>query len=227
MTDTAVGPDDQPKRPEFDLAPPYLDVGHAVSYGWETLRRNPVPWLATTGLGFVLYLMFLTIVQLTEPRSWEAVVTLFTVMLLGLWLLQAALIGGALAETDGYRPTFGTFLRVRNLGWMLLTALLATTAATVLCGICLLPVALAVGVFTMFALPFASEGEKPIPALRYSCILVWRYPGPAIRLALCVVVMALGGLALCGVGLLAAGPVSAIAVAYSYRVLIGDPIARK
>ncbi|WP_040797120.1 hypothetical protein [Nocardia higoensis] len=197
-----------------------LDVGHAISYGLDKFRSNLVSWLAITAVGVVLYLTFLLVVQTFDPTSLSTLVLLFLVVVVGLWLLQAMMVRGALLETDGPRPDFGDFMRNLNAGNVLLTALLAFLGTWLGLALCVLPGVL-VGVLCMFALHFVIDQDMgPIDAIRSSAMLVTANPWKVFLLALSVLVITTVGALACGIGLLLAGPVCAIAVTYSYRVLV-------
>ncbi|MGW0181519.1 hypothetical protein [Nocardia sp. NPDC003345] len=205
--------------------PGHLDIGHALSYGVEKFRRNPGPWLAVTSVGLIIYLTFYAIVQLIEPTSALPLLVLFAAVMAGLWVLQSALVRGALYETDGYRPGFGSYFYIGSIGNAFLTALLAFLATTLASALCLIP-GILVGIGCMFSLHFAVEqGQTPVEAIKSSFLLVLRDPGRVLLLVLTVLVVTLLGLLACGFGLLVAGPVAAIAVTYAYRTLTGGPIS--
>ncbi|WP_280436727.1 hypothetical protein [Nocardia carnea] len=205
--------------------PGRLDVGHALSYGLEKFRLNPGPWIAATSLGFIIYLLFFLVVRITEPRSATALLVLFAVVMAGLWVLQAALVRGALYEADGYRPGFGSYFYIGNLGNAFLTALLAFLATTLASALCLIP-GMLVGIGCMFSLHFAiDQGQTPVEAIKSSFLLALRDPWRVFLLVLTVVVVTCLGLLACGFGLLVAGPVAAIAVTYAYRTLTGGPVS--
>ncbi|WP_280507434.1 hypothetical protein [Nocardia flavorosea] len=205
--------------------PGRLDVGHALSYGFEKFRLNPGPWIAATSLGFIIYLLFYLVARITEPRSMTSLLVLFAVVIAGLWILQAALVRGALYETDGYRPGFGSYFYIGNLGNAFMTALLAFLATTLASALCLIP-GMLVGIGCMFSLHFAvDQGQTPVEAIKSSFLLTLRDPWRVFLLALTVVVVTCLGLLACGFGLLVAGPVAAIAVTYAYRTLTGGPVS--
>ncbi|WP_189023692.1 hypothetical protein [Nocardia rhizosphaerihabitans] len=203
-----------------------LDIGRSLSYGWERFRTNPGPWLGVTAVGVLIYLGILAIVQIFDPTSLFTVLFLFLMVAVGLWLLQAVMIRGALYETDGYPPAFGSFFRFVNAGNVLLTALLAFAATLLASSLCLLP-GLVVGFLCMFSLHFVIDQDYgPLEAIKASAMLVLANLWASLLLALTVVLVTIVGMALCGLGLFVAGPVSAIAVTYSYRMLTAGPVAR-
>ncbi|MBF6416731.1 DUF2189 domain-containing protein [Nocardia cyriacigeorgica] len=225
-----TGPD--PQAPTYGYlnqtgtgVPAPLDVGHALSYGWEKFRRNPGPWLAVSALGLVIYLLFVAVVQVLAPRSALTVLFIFLAVMVGLWLLQAAMVRGALYETNGYPATFGSYFHLGNAGNVLLTAVLAFLATTLASALCLLP-GIAVGMGCMFSLHFViDQNQSPIEAITSSVKLVITNIWPVILLTLTVLVVALLGLLACGFGLLVAGPVATIAVTYAYRTMTGGHVS--
>ncbi|MGW5382802.1 hypothetical protein [Nocardia sp. NPDC003963] len=205
--------------------PGRLDIGHALSYGLEKFKLNPGPWVAVTSLGLIIYLAFYLVVRVVEPRSALSLFVIFAAVMAALWLLQAAMVRGALYETDGYRPGFGSYFYLGSMANAFLTALLAFLATTLASALCLLP-GIAVGIGCMFSLHFAIEqGQSPVEAIKSSFLLVLRDPWRVLLLVLTVLTVTALGLLACGFGLLAAGPVAVIAVTYAYRTLTGGPIS--
>ncbi|MBH0774930.1 DUF2189 domain-containing protein [Nocardia bovistercoris] len=221
----ASGSGDQPVYGYQVAGPTGLNVSGAIGYGLEKFRSNPAPWLGVTALGLVIYLVFIFLVQFLEPSSLLPVVVIFLFVLAALWVLQAAMVRGALYETDGDRPSFGSYFRYLNAGNVLLTALLVYLGVWIGLALCILP-GLVVGYLCMFALHFVIDQDQgPFSAIRSSATAVLRNPGQTLLLALTVVVITLLGALLCGLGLLVAGPIAVIAVTYGYRTLAGGPVA--
>ncbi|NQE70391.1 hypothetical protein [Nocardia gamkensis] len=210
---------------QVTTGPGTLDVGQALSYGWARFRANPGPWVGVTAVGLVIYLAFVLVVQLTDPTTMLPLLLVFLAVMAGIWLLQAAMVRGALYETDGTPPPFGAYFRFVNAGNVLLTALLAFTLTFLGSAICLIP-GLIAGWLCMFSLHFVVDQDQgPFEALKSSFTLVVANAGQMLLLALAVLVVTFLGLLLCGFGLLIAGPVAVIAVTYAYRALTGGPVA--
>ncbi|MEU7146179.1 hypothetical protein ABZ942_42545 [Nocardia sp. NPDC046473] len=206
-------------------APGTLDVGQALSYGWEKFRSNPGPWMGAVAAGLVIYLGFVLVVQLTDPTTMLPLLLIFLAVLAAVWLLQAAMVRGALYETDGSKPHFGSYFRFLNAGNVLITALLAFILTFIGSAICIVP-GLIVGVLCMFSLHFViDQNEGPFEAIKSSATLVVTNVWPVLLLALAVLFVTLVGALLCGLGLLVAGPVAVIAVTYAYRTLTGGPVS--
>ncbi|MEV0338753.1 hypothetical protein AB0H49_06965 [Nocardia sp. NPDC050713] len=164
-------------------------------------------------------------VQTFEPNSLLPLMLLFLAVMAALWLLQAAMVRGALYETDGAKPVFGSYFKFVNAGNVLLTALLAFLGTWIGLALCVLP-GLVAGVLCMFALHFVVDQDLgPFDAIKSSATLVVNNAWKVFLLALSVAMITFLGLLLCGIGLLVAGPVSILAVTYSYRTLTGGRIA--
>lgn len=203
-----------------------LDVGQSIGYGIERFRANAGPWLGVTAIGVLIYLTVVALVQVFDPTSLFGVLLLFLVVLVGLWLLQAAMVRGALYETDGYPPAFASFFRFVNAGNVLLTALLAF-GATLIASLFLVLPGVLVGMLCMFSVHYVIDQDMgPFEALRASGRLVLANVWAVVLLTLTVMLITFVGALLCGIGLLFAGPVCTIAVTYAYRMLTGGPVAR-
>ncbi|MBF6217522.1 hypothetical protein IU479_05285 [Nocardia abscessus] len=210
---------------QVHVGPSSLDVGQALSYGWARFRANPGPWAGVTAVGLVIYLAFLLVVRITDPTTMLPLLLIFLAVMAAIWLLQAAMVRGALYEADGTPPPFGAYFRFVNAGNVLLTALLAFTLTFIGSAICLVP-GLIAGWLCMFSLHFVVDQDQgPFEALKSSFTLVVANAGQVLLLALAVLVVTFLGLLLCGFGLLIAGPVATIAVTYAYRTLTGGTVA--
>ncbi|MFD3593669.1 hypothetical protein ACFWU5_13140 [Nocardia sp. NPDC058640] len=224
---SGVSPTGGPQTPGYyHSGAQALDVGQSLSYGWERFRANPGPWLGVIAVGVLIYLGFVAVVQIVEPTSPFSVLLLFLVVIVALWLLQAAMVRGALYETDGYPPAFGSFFRFVNAGNVLLTSLLSFTITLLLSSLCLAP-GLIAGFLCMFSLHFVIDQDYgPVDAIKASAQLVLANLWACVLLALTVILVTLVGAALCGLGLFVAGPVCVIAVTFAYRMLTAGPVAR-
>lgn len=205
--------------------PPGLDVGRALGFAWDRFRANFIPWIAITLVGFVAYLAVTVVVNVAHVNSLLPVVLIGLIAAMVVWLLQAAMIRGALYETDGTPPDFQSFFTFVNAGNVLITALLVFVAACIGAALCVLP-AIVIGYLCMFSLHYVIDQDlDPFTAIKSSVQLVVSNFVPTLLLALAVTGLTLVATLLCGIGLLVVGPLSAIAVTYSYRMLTGGLIA--
>ena len=235
----------------FPAPPPLgLSIGRALGYGWERLRANPIPWIAITLVGFVAYLAAMVVVRVADINSLIPILLVFLIVAAVVWLLQAAMIRGALYETDGTPPDFQAFFGFVNAGNVLLCAL-AVFASSVLAMVVMSVVfglisaalatvlsvlaAIVVGFLCMFSLHFVIDRDQnPIAAIRSSVRLVLSDIGKTATLAFAVLFMTMAalvvcvigmviagtiGLIICSLSLLLVGPISVMALTYSYRAL--------
>lgn len=228
-----------PGQPPYGFptpAPAGLSIGRAMGYGWDRFRANPIPWIAITLVGFVAYLAVTFVVRTARLNSVLPLLLIFLLVSVVVWLLQAAMVRGALYETDGTPPDFQAFFGFVNAGNVLLVALgvfagsvvamLVVSAVLAIVSAALATVlgvfaAMAVGFLCMFALHFViDQDQNPVAAVRSSVRLVTANVGQLVLLALAVLVPTTIAILLCGVGLLVVGPVTVMALTYSYRTLI-------
>ncbi|MVU77839.1 hypothetical protein GPX89_11355 [Nocardia sp. ET3-3] len=217
------GPPPGQPGPTQQYVPPRerLDVGATLTYGWDRFRLNPIPWVGMVLIGLIAWLVVVLLVRLVDVQSLSAVILLFAVVSLVVWLLQAAMIRGALYETDGTPPDFPAFFGFVNAGNVLITALIVFAACFVAAMACVFP-AVIVGVLCMFALHFViDQDQNPVAAIVSSARLVIANALHVTLLALAVLIITTIGVLFCGLGLLIAGPVTAIATTYAYRTLTG------
>ncbi|MEU0541085.1 hypothetical protein ABZ319_14560 [Nocardia sp. NPDC005978] len=220
---------DTAQFPPAGAAPVYdrerLNVGHAIAYGWDRFRLNPVPWAGMVLIGLIAWLVVILMVNILDVQSLSGVLLLCAVAALVVWLLQAAMVRGGLYETDGTPPDFPAFFGFVNAGNVLITALIVFVACLIASMAWVFP-AIIIGVLCMFALHFViDQDQDPLTAIKSSAQLVVANALQVILLALAVMIITFIGAMLCGLGLMVAGPVCAIAITYAYRDLTGGFIA--
>lgn len=140
-------------------------------------------------------------------------------------LVQAVLTRGAVALTEGRPPTRATFTHGAHTGSAVLAALLVGVLAGLGTLLCYLP-ALVVVLYAQFTLLFVlDKGLSPVAALRSSATLVQHNLGACAALAVVALLALLGGVLVCGVGVVVAAPFVVLAQAHLYRTLLGEPVA--
>jgi uncharacterized membrane protein len=139
--------------------------------------------------------------------------------------IQAAYLSGCLDIADGKPVTIGSFLRPRNFGTVIVTALLIAVGTAIGIFLCIIP-GIIFAFLTMFAIAFVVDRSlSATDAVKASISTVRSNVGNAL-LAYLVEQLALwvGGLVLY-VGLLVAGPIAALIHTYTYRRLSGGQVA--
>ncbi len=137
---------------------------------------------------------------------------------------MAGLISGCLDIADGRPVSVGSFLKPRNLGPVLVTALLVAVLYTIGALMCLIP-GLIVLFFAQFAIAFVVDRSlSPVEALKASIAVARANVGNALLAMLVVYGITMVGSWLCYVGLLAAWPLAVLVQTYTYRRLSGGQV---
>lgn len=148
----------------------------------------------------------------------------FFVMFLAGSYIQGAFVSGCLDIADGKPVDIGSFLRPpRNLGGVLLAALLYSLGVGIGYALCILP-GIVFAFFAMFTIPFVVDrGLQPVDAIKASFTTVNKNLGSALLAYLLVVVIAfIGNLVIVG-GIISI-PVSMLIMTYTYRRLSGGQL---
>ncbi|MGF2951209.1 hypothetical protein ACOJVP_02480, partial [Mycobacterium sp. THU-M116] len=158
------------------------------------------------------------------PGEWAVMVIGYLLVFAVGVFAQSAFLTGCLDIADGRPVTIGAFFKPRNVGPVILAALLVSVLSVLASTLCFLP-GLIFGIFAMFTVPFAIDrAQPPVTALTSSLSTVWSNFGNALLAWLVqVAVVAIGAL-VCGVGLLVALPVAALILIYTYRTLSGGRV---
>ena len=142
-------------------------------------------------------------------------------MFLLVFVAQAGIIRGALAITQGRRPTLADFFAFDRIGTIILTSLLVSIVSTLVSFTFV--GSIIVGFFAQFTLFFIiDKGLGVIDSIKASVRLVLDNLSTAILLYVLVYLAMLAGTIVLFVGLLVAVPVSMLASAYVYRKLINE-----
>lgn len=227
--------------------PPY-SVGTALSWAWERFRANPLPFVL---LGLLMFVVSVAVslpfgvldafnpatmnTQDPESLDFTAVATAASFSLnqtigqmlstLVSWIFSAALIKGALDTTRGATVTLGSMFE--GLPWLqvIVGGVIVSIASTIGFFLCILP-GFVVLLFTMWVNYFIiGRGEDAITALKSSFNLVKERAGESIIAAIVAFVVVLIGACLCGIGLLVTVPLSVLLLGWSWRTLLGEPVA--
>ncbi len=155
-----------------------------------------------------------------EFGVWSAVALLAMMLLLG--FLAAAMIGTGLQQLRGERPSLARAFRVRDLGRVMAVFLIWYFLQTIGCALCLLPWLLAAALLLYAPVLVIDRGMGVGAACRESMRVVggnlWMY---VLWVLLIVFVINAGGLATCGLGMLATLPIGVLMLVVGYRDAIG------
>ncbi len=231
-------------------AAPSYSVSDAFNYGWKKFQENIGPWI----LGVLILFVGLAVIQWVyqlifsglfvstadtriDPVTGQvelvnsgglwltligAVVLSIPLAILGM-IVQAQIVRAGLGTTEG-KIELGKFFETRLLGPVIIASIIAgllTLLGVIACYVGAIIVAFFVQFFAYFVL---DKEAKPWDSIKASFSFVNKHIANIIVLFLASAVAVFIGALLCGVGLLVAYPVVAIAHAYTYKVLNGEPV---
>lgn len=216
---------------------PYA-VSDAFNYGWKKFQENLGPWI----LGVLILFLGLAIVQVvynlvagwlldlvSTGSTGTVIASIIATLVLGVpvailgMIVQAQIVRGGLATCEG-RIELGRFFDTRMLGPIVVASVIAgllTLAGVIACYVGAVVVAFFVQFFAYFVL---DRDARPWDSIKASFSFVNQHLANIIVLFLASVLAVLIGALLCGVGLLVAYPVVAIAHAYTYKALNGEEV---
>ena len=207
--------------------PPTLSVGDAISFGWNKFKDNAGVWIGIILIAAVIQIV-LSFIFRSNSTDFSALYSIWSIIgtivsaVVG-YLINAALIRGALHEVDDNKPAFGSFFQFANVAAVIIASVLVGIATAV--GLILLVIPGLVVVFlTWWTLQFVVDrNEDAITAIKSSFRAISSNAGQLFVLALALVGINIVGAILCGLGLLVSIPVTVIASTYAYRVVSSSP----
>lgn len=201
-----------------------FSVGDAVSYGWTAYWKFVGPMLLIT---IVIIAVQLVVNVIGSATGSIAIQLIFTI--LG-WvvsmILSMGLIRAALAVVRGQTPEVGMLFETEGLGNYIVAAIIFGICFGIGLILCIIP-GIIIGIIWMFYGFLIVENPTlgPTDALKRSQEMTKGRIGELFVFGLALFGINLVGAILCGVGLLFTYGITAIAVAYAYRTLNGEPVA--
>lgn len=221
------------QQPGYPPAGPQLGVGPALSFAWDKFKNNALVWVAIVLVAFLIQIAINLIFGSNTEIDDDGVLSVG----FGIWqflgtvvstivgyLISAALVRGALHETDGTKPGFGSFFQFTRVGTVILAGLLVGLATGIGLLLCILP-GLVIAFFTWWTMQFVIDRDQDaVSAIKSSFTAISGNAGPLLLLALALFGINVVGALLCGVGLLVTVPLTIIASTYAYRVVTGGTV---
>ena len=238
-----------PGGPGFGGAQDY-SVGNAFSWAWSKFSNNAVPLIVAT-LVFGLIVVALQVIfgflsaavspdsttymsndsgfsfsyNVSGPASIAVSVIGWIVALVVGGAIQSAYYSGILDIADGRPVSIGSFFKPRNVGSVIVASVIVGILTSIGFALCVLP-GLVVAIFTMFTvIALLDRNLSPIDAIKTSFDIAKNNFGAVLLTFLVILVVAIVGALLCGVGLLVAIPLVALIEVYAYRKLSGGRLA--
>ena len=201
-----------------------LDIGAALSYGWEKFVANLSTMILIVAIFFGVQFVFNIALQLLKPNGLIAGLFVGGVLIaiavfVGL-MIEAGLIRAALAVTEGRPPEASMMFSTERLVPFAIGAVIVALLSFVgflVCCIGYVVVRLFL-LFWGFYVLDPKRNDEPVDAIKNSFNLVSKNAGDVLVFAIVVVVISI---VTCG---LAIG-VTEIATGYAYKQLNGDPVA--
>ncbi len=206
--------------------PPTLSVGDAISFGWNKFKDNAGVWVGIVLIAAVIQIVINLIFggfggstsDLSETFSlWRILGTLIGAIV-G-YLINAALIRGALHEVDGNKPAIGSFFQFANVASIVIASILVAIMVTIGFVLLIIP-GIILTFLTWWTLQFVIDrNEDAITAIKSSFRAISSNAGTLFVLALALVGINILGAIPCGLGLLVTIPITIIASTYAYRIV--------
>jgi uncharacterized membrane protein len=206
----------------------------ALGYGWRKFSASPSTLLIPMIVAWVGIVVTVVIVEfLIIPAVFNS--SNFFVQLVGAGvaiglitvvtqILIAGLYKGAANVADGKSFSLGQMFDDWDKTQVAIAAVLIAVATAIGTILCYIP-GVIVGFLTMYTMLFVVDKQlEAVPAIKASYELVTKNFGNTFVYWLLAGIVLLVGAILCGIGLLIAGPVALIGLAYTYRRLQNEPV---
>lgn len=163
--------------------------------------------------------------NVSGPASLAVTVIGWIVALVVGGAIQSAYYSGMLDVANGRPVSIGSFFKPRNVGSVIVASLIVGVLTSIGFALCILP-GLVVAIFTLFTvIALLDRNLSPIDAIKTSFDIAKNNFGQVLLTFLVLLVVAIVGALLCGVGLLVAIPLIALIEVYAYRKLSGGQVA--
>ncbi len=211
-----------------------LSVGEAISYGWQRVKSNAGTWIGVVVIAAIIQIVLSmlfgpdSVYRVDAARESEWSLNLFLGSIITTvvgYLINAAMVRGALHEVDGRRPSLGSFFQFTNVLNVIVVSVLVGLLSAI--GLLLLVIPGLVVIFlSWWALQFVIDrNESAVTAIGSSFRAISSQPGPVFLLALALIGINILGAIPLGLGLLVTIPLTMIASTYAYRVISGGRVA--
>jgi uncharacterized membrane protein len=208
----------EPARP----VPPFT-ISETVTYSWNATLRNFGPLMLVSLVVFVGNALALLIGSANSTPGFEIAFNLIAILVD--LLLVLGLIRASLDVVQGRRPSVGEVFRPEGAVPYLVASVLYLVG--VYLGLVLVVPGVVFGViFQFYGYVVAEHPDvSAVTALRRSAEITKGVRLRLIGLAVVLVLLNVTGALVCLVGLVVSYAITAMALAYTYRLLTGQPVA--
>jgi hypothetical protein len=201
---------------------PQLNIGAALTYGWNGFKNNVGPILIVIGVIVVLNLLTLLLRPdgLVISLLWHLIVWIVSL------IITLALTKGVLLILDGEPPALDKMINGDYLVPYAIASIISAVIVSIGFILCIIPGFIAIYLLQFFGYAIVDDKTmNPVESLKISYGITSKNVGSLILLILAVFGLNLIGAILCGIGLLVTVPVTYIAIGYAWRTLTGGRIA--
>src|SRR5450631_201886 len=239
-------PGTPPPPPPPGMPPPAtleqrpFGVGEAISYGWNKYWQNFGVLLAITVLIFVINAVaggVVSVIGNAFPRihftsgntRYGIGVGFILAQLANLVIgavLTMGLIRATLAVTEGRRPDVSMLFRAEGVGAYIVASILVTLGVLIGLILLIVPGIILLIMWHFFGYVIVQNPETgALDAMRRSAEITRGHRWPLFGLGLLLFGINIIGLVACCIGVIFTAGITAMAVAYAYKTLSGQPVA--
>lgn len=197
-----------------------LRAADAISYGWTTYWRNTRSFLVVTLVVFVANTLLSVAANRIDPLAPRIAFNVLGWLLT--MLLSLGVIRASLEVTEGREPKVAKLLRPEGYGSYVVASLVFAAGLSLGLALLIVPGVVFGLTFHLYGFVIAeSPTVRPIGALRRSAEITRGARVQLLGLWALLVLLNFAGLLAFGIGVFFTYGISAIALAYAYRLLTG------
>jgi uncharacterized membrane protein len=201
-----------------------FSVGDAISYGWNAYWKNVGPMLLLALVVFAVNVAIGLLGQTTDdlvPLIILQVISFLVGIIFGMGLIRAAL-----AVTEGRTPEVNMLFMTDGFGVYLVASILVVLGIVLGFVLLIVPGVILAIMWHFFGYVIVENPTSgPIDAMKRSAEITRGHRWQLFGLGLLLMLINIAGALACGVGIIFTYGITAIAVAYTYKVLSGEPVA--
>lgn len=201
-----------------------FNVGNAMSYGWSAYWKNVGPMLLMALVVFGVNMLIGLVGSAVDDVPSQIVLNILS-FIVGI-VLAMGLIRASLAVVEGRMPEISMLFITDGFGSYLAASILVTVAVVLGLIMLIVPGIILAIMWHFFGYVIVENPTiGPIEAMRRSTEITKGYRWQLLGLGLLLLLMNIAGLFLCVIGVIFTYGITAVTVAYTYKVLSRQPVA--
>lgn len=205
-------------------APGQLEVGEAISYGWNAFKKYAGPLVLIGVVVGAINFGFSLLSQVFNDSAFLVLVVQVISFLVSV-LLALGVTRVVLKVTAGQEPEVGDLFQTEHYGPFLGASILFWIMVSVGLVFFIVPGIILLTIFFFYSFAIVDRGDGVMDSLSRSSEITRGQRGSVFLLGLACFGINLLGVIVCLVGLLVTYPVTFVAAAYAYRTLSGQASA--